>query len=390
MYGILTSLNVLTILLVGCYWRELLIQEEKEIKHFLQYTKSSVQKAGKSLLIDGLIRTDGQRYKECMDIISKWRTCHIFVMNNVSNALSELSVKVDCDAIVVSRLKRIPSIITKLELNPKMNLDRMQDIAGCRAIVKSPKLASKIRRQLKLVYQLKETNYIDDPEKTGGTGYRGIHLIGKHLSEMDGKPYQVEIQVRTKLQHAWATSVEIVDLFTKQTLKSNIGKQDWKDFFKYAGDEFAKKEGTPTIFENSSALLAKSISKLNIYKRFEAFRVTLSFIDKNVSVQDHAYCLIQIDITKNKGDVFLFSEGEAEEATNQYLKAEKVSVDNPTIVSAMVSVASASNLKEAYPNYFADSTLFVETLMEVEGKRKQSLPGPIVSMVSSWLRKAGF
>ena len=347
-----------------------------------EYTKSGVQKAGKSLLIAGLVTNNPTKYKECMDTLSRWRACHIEVLSEVSNKLASISSKIDKDAIVVSRLKRTPSIITKLKRNPKMNLDRMQDIAGCRAIVKTPKLVSKVRRNLKLAYQLKETNYIDNPKEDG---YRGVHLIGKHVSEIDNKYYQVEIQVRTRLQHAWATAVEIVDLFTNQTLKSNIGKKEWKEFFKYSADEFSVLEETPKNNENSLSKLSDLISKLNIYHKFDAFRITLELIDQNVSAKQHAYCLIKIDTKSNTGEVSFFSEVEAKEATEQYLSAEKESARNPTIVSALVSVASVGNLKEAFPNYFADSSLFIETLKRVD--RYQ--PNVITSYIFSWLKKSG-
>lgn len=346
------------------------------------YSKSGVQKAGKALLVADLMTQDPCRYKECMEVLSRWRACHIDVLNDVAYTLARIASDVDEDAIVVSRLKRTPSIITKLNRNPRMNLDRMQDIAGCRAIVRSHKLVSKVRKNLKLAYPLKETNYIDNPKKDG---YRGVHLIGKHQSKVDKKTYQVEVQVRTRLQHAWATAVEIVDLFTNQTLKSNIGEDDWKDFFKYAGDEFAAIEETPTQFRDSSKKLSRAISKLNIYKRFEAFRVTLSYIDQNVLGHEHAYCLIRIDTHLNQGEVSLFSESEAVKATGQYLAAEKESAKKPNIVSALVNVASVGNLKQAFPNYFADSTIFIDTLRSISQTRTSTF----AKVVSAWLSKTG-
>lgn len=355
---------------------------EKELVGNLEYTKTGVQKAGKSLLVENIVHTDKERYQACMDILSKWRASHIDVLNEVSSKLADIAKHIDAEAIVVSRLKRTPSIITKLKRNPKMNLDRMQDIAGCRAIVKSPKSVSKVRRNLKLAYQLKETNYITSPKQDG---YRGVHLIGKHKSKADNKNYQVEIQVRTKLQHAWATSVEIVDLFTKQTLKSDIGHQDWKDFFKYAGDEFAKLEGQSVNFSDSSEQLSKLIYKLNIYKKFEAFRVTLNLIDEQISSRDHAYCLIRIDTITNKGEVTLFGKHQSKEATEKYLAAEKISAQTPSLVSALVSVASVDNLKEAFPNYFADSTMFIDALRSVPVYKN----GSFIRFLTEYLKGAG-
>lgn len=355
---------------------------EKEPVNHLEYTKSSVQKAGKSLLIVDLVHKDQERYRTCMDILSRWRACHISVLNDVLTVLAKTANKIDDEAIVVSRLKRTPSIITKLERNPKMNLDRMQDIAGCRAIVKSHKHVSKVRRSLKLIYQLKETNYIDSPKSDG---YRGVHLIGKHISKVDNKNYHVEIQVRTKLQHAWATAVEIVDLFTNQTLKSNIGDKEWKDFFKYAGDEFARIEGTPKIFEESLSRLPQLIHSLGIYKNFNAFQMTLKFIDQNVSNDKYAYCLIKMNTHLNTGQVLLFSKKEAQAATARYLAAEKESAKTPNMVCALVSVASVDNLKDAFPNYFADSTMFINTLKSIG----YTPPSITIRIIAKLLKKTG-
>ncbi|MDE9591201.1 (p)ppGpp synthetase, partial [Xenorhabdus bovienii] len=56
------------------------------------------------------------------------------------------------------------------------------------------------------------------------TGYRGIHRIYKCYDGKDQHPWKgflIEVQLRTKLQHIWATTVEIVDLCEGNTLKTN-------------------------------------------------------------------------------------------------------------------------------------------------------------------------
>jgi hypothetical protein len=113
--------------------------------------------------------------------------------------------------------------------------------------------------------------------------------------------------------------------------------------------------------------------------------VTLNFIDENISSHEHAYCLIKIDTVSNIGEIFLFSEREAKEATGKYLAAEKESAKNPALVSALVNIGSVDNLKEAFPNYFADSTLFIETLQSV-----QRYPtGTGARLLAKWLKAAG-
>lgn len=348
------------------------------------YSKKAVKRAGIDLIKKDLLNNNPARYKVCMDILSKWRACHITVLNAVTRELFDISKEEDKESIVVSRLKRTPSVITKLKRNPTMDLDRMQDIAGCRSIVKSPKFVNRIRKRVKNKYpELKEKNYINKPKDDG---YRGVHLVGKYHNGDNDKYYQVEIQVRTKIQHAWATSVEIVDLFTNQTLKSNIGKKKWKNFFRYAANEFAVLESTKySDFMSSDIKLAKAISSLDIYSKFDAFRVSLKFIENEVSVKDHSYCLINIDIKKSIGNITLYKEDDFNLATKEYLKAEKRSAKNKDLVVALVSVASVDNLKEAFPNYFADSTLFIETLRKVRKPRA----GLFARMMHRWILLTG-
>ncbi len=86
-------------------------------------------------------------------------------------------------------------------------------------------------------------DYIDVPKKSG---YRGIHMVyefqskSKSYSQYNGM--LVEVQLRTKLQHYWATAVETVGIFTGQALKSSQGNEDWQQFFRLASNWFALKE----------------------------------------------------------------------------------------------------------------------------------------------------
>lgn len=348
-----------------------------------KYSKTAVQKAGKDLLNEELLKRDPARFKECMEILSNWRACHISVLNAVTSKLDEVSKLEDRNSIVVARLKRTPSVITKLRRNPKMNLDRMQDIAGCRSILRSAKLVEKIRRKLKKNYDLREKNYIEEPKSDG---YRGIHLIGRYKNTKDKKHYQVEIQLRTELQHAWATAVEIVDLFTNQTLKSNIGRKIWKDFFLHTSNEFAKLEGRKHSKEIQSEMeLPKLVSQLNIYKKFDAFRLSLKFIEQTTPKSQHAYALIKIDTKEMKGSVFFFKEANFHSATEHYLEGEKESAKNNNLVVALVNVASIDNLREAYPNYFADSTHFINNLQNIVIQR----PNWLVRNLYKWISATG-
>ncbi len=205
-----------------------------------KFSKKEVQKAGELLLIENLYIENPEGYSHAMQVLSYWRSCHIYPLDLVSDKLRNLAINVDRKSIVAKRLKRTPSILNKLRRFDSMKLRNMQDIGGCRAIVSTIKRANKLRRELNRKRNFRVVDYIDQPKPDG---YRGIHLIGKFYGENKIDEYSIEVQIRTQVQHAWATAVEIIDLFTNQALKSNQGDKDWKDFFRNVSFEFSKIEG---------------------------------------------------------------------------------------------------------------------------------------------------
>lgn len=135
-------------------------------------------------------------------------------ISNVFNFVLDVARKVDRQCIVTYRIKRIDTIVEKLRRfhgnpNGKMNLSRMWDIAGCRCILNAAdedklyKLLKKIQNEYG-----KDCKYKDYVDGQKDSGYRSIHIYVK--DHQTKKP--VEIQIRNKNQHNWATLVEIVDL----------------------------------------------------------------------------------------------------------------------------------------------------------------------------------
>jgi hypothetical protein len=56
-------------------------------------------------------------------------------------------------------------------------------------------------------------------------------------------------QIRSRLQHSWATAVETAQLFTGQALKSKIKRanEDWLRFSALTSSAFALKEECPKV-----------------------------------------------------------------------------------------------------------------------------------------------
>ena len=151
----------------------------------------------------------------------------------IFNAIERLAHNVDKDCICTYRVKRIESIVSKLIRFPEMQVNRAEDIAGCRCILSSTEkvyvLYNRIlKNQSRLPFLIKGVihDYIEKPKESG---YRSIHL---NAVLKDGDNRRVEIQLRALEHHNWATLVEITDLLFGAKLKE-YGRQGNEDLFEF-------------------------------------------------------------------------------------------------------------------------------------------------------------
>lgn len=345
------------------------------------YSKNEIKKAGKKLILNS-------NDEEALEILSYWRTTHAYALDNAYNLILQEALELDKNVLVAKRLKRTASIIGKLERfhEKGMQLTTMQDIGGCRVILSNLKKVNKLVKILnaKGDFELKN-DYIKFPKNDG---YRSVHMIGKFKNEWKEEKV-IELQIRTKIQHSWATAVEIVDLFTNQSLKTAGGKVDWKVFFKYTGEQFALLEKNALIqstgeyaiythfkedferektteLEKSLYYVYKQCKKLEILNKFNLFTQSLKVTNDHIqNISQDGYILLTIDnIDKKQYQINLqfFEHENVKEATDSYLIEEKKSIANAHYITALVSTSSIGGIKEAYPNYFADSTQFVKYL----------------------------
>ena len=110
-----------------------------------QLSKKAVQRAGEKLIIENIALDDPELFRNSMEVLAQWRSQHENTLESMYLLLKEVSHSIDKHAIVAKRLKRAPSIISKLKRFEKMKLRNMQDIAGCRVITSSPKNMIKIK-----------------------------------------------------------------------------------------------------------------------------------------------------------------------------------------------------------------------------------------------------
>ena len=188
-----------------------------------------------------------------IEVINEWRMAHAFPLNTLQMRLRNKVEDVDRRHPFVSqRMKRLPAVESKLRRLKNVRLSEMQDIGGCRAVVASTRQVAQLARKFKsgsIRHELeRENDYIARPTRDG---YRSHHLIYRYYSDRNPQynGQRIEIQIRSRLQHAWATAVETVDSFTSQELKVNLGRADYARFFALMGSWLANREGASPVPE---------------------------------------------------------------------------------------------------------------------------------------------
>src|SRR5271170_623159 len=100
-----------------------------------EYSRNQVDRAGDALISD---TTDWEDYIAAVAVTNNWRAAHSYPLLNFRVNLVRKLKAINDKAIVAQRIKRLPSIETKLR-RQSTQLSQTQDIGGCRAIVKNMK-----------------------------------------------------------------------------------------------------------------------------------------------------------------------------------------------------------------------------------------------------------
>lgn len=334
-----------------------------------QFSRNKVNKAGATLISPVASVADREW---AFTVINNWRSSHNFPLNTFQNTLRKNAKQVDQDSLIAQRIKRLSSIALKLRDNPAMQLSQMQDIGGCRAVVgtvSSVDLLVVISQGSWRKHELiEEYDYIQNPKSSG---YRGVHLVYRyHSSRKDThNGLRIEIQLRSQLQHAWATAVEVVGTFTKQALKSSHGESDWLRFFSLMGTAVASREGTkevpdtPTDKVELKTQLSDLMQRLQVANRLRAFTAVFEpppQIAEGIRAKQYHYFLLHLDYRDLRITLKPYHRHHLDQASTDYLNAERTAADRADIV--LVSVDSLAALKRAYPNYFLDTTLFLDAV----------------------------
>ncbi len=337
-----------------------------------EYSPEQYNQAGQVLKSE---HATPEELNDAHQVVHNFRTSHSFPLLIFRIGLHRKATSVYPSALIAQRLKRLSSIKSKLSKEDRMRLTQMQDIGGCRAIVQSVSQVETLRR----IYRenvtrglrhkfATEDDYIERPREI--SGYRSIHLVYRYHSD-DAPTYdglKIEVQLRSRLQHAWATAVETAGEFMQQALKSSVGPTDWLRFFKLMGSAHAIIEkrnlvaGTPTNRRELKAEIRKHYTSLQVESCLRGYSHALQV--QTQKAHDAYYFLLKLDTVKRMLYFWQFSKARLADAQAQCQHLEKQNADASGIHVVLVSVDKLKNLRRAYPNYFLDTDLFIESVQE--------------------------
>lgn len=183
-------------------------------------SKNQVKKAGSTLrrVIRGDLELDDKgldSYLNALGTIEAWRAAHAKPLVSANNGLRSMLRTEGCPVEVSQRLKRMSTIVDKLEREPTLALPNMQDIGGVRAIV--PTIEEIRRVETRLKKNRTVVGYSDYIKSPRASGYRGVHVVV--LYGQDDR--QIEVQLRTPLMHEWAITVERLSSVFGENLKQD-------------------------------------------------------------------------------------------------------------------------------------------------------------------------
>jgi ppGpp synthetase/RelA/SpoT-type nucleotidyltranferase len=342
------------------------------MKTNLNYSKGDIDKAGKVLAggYDSKIKIGS-----AIEILENFRALHIHPMLVFRMLLQRKSNLIKITPLISQRLKRAPSVVNKLKIQKSMSLSQMQDVGGLRAVVNDILEVYKLKEAIRdsenqpafKSVLTKEFDYIEKPKESG---YRSLHLVYKYgKNEPDTQQCRVEIQIRTKIQHAWATAIEVIGTYTNQPLKQSFGEKDWLELFKKISKAFSSIENNQEDIPLYREVLSE-VDKLNLKELLERFSVITNIIGKDDQEKHKGskFFLITLNFKEKELTLQPYSKTKLDQANNKYSELEKKYLNDSSVEVVLVSVDDVNTLRKLYPNYFMDTYEFIQLLNKLKEK----------------------
>lgn len=349
---------------------------EKAVSKSYSLGSSAIRNLGKRIL-----EANCQLYKiEKNDIehLEEYRKDFLIPLTNIYNLVNKEAHQVHKGNVSSFRIKKIETIVSKLKRmekskNDRTGLKQIYDIAGCRFIVDSVKqlyeLKSNLEKELNSLSHL-SFKVKDKTISLDKGGYKAIHFV---ISCNNFKPSRkVEVQLRTKEQHSWATLVEIVDVVFRTKIKE--GDYSDYDLFRFLKLYSERKDLDISSAETLIELERRKGVYLKLLKVFKDNILRVRDIWFFQADTKSSFFLFEIQ-NKEVKSISTFSN--IENAEKQYFDKFNES-EKTDLMLAKLNAKKFSEFCLAYSNYILVDHRFIEDWIEfckqlIEKKNKIGL-----------------
>lgn len=242
-------------------------------------SKTKIDKSGLALAKTKF--KDEVDFIELEETFDEYRKEHLQPLSETTLELQQLLTNYGAPYYIAQRLKRKPQIIRKLN-RLSVRLTQLQDIGGCRIIVQRNSDVDKLYKYLVNTVGAQNVFTIDrstDYREKGrdDTGYRALHVILKRSG------VYLELQIRSRIQHYWAESIERTSVIYGYHLKESEGSPQVIQYFKTLSDVFFEIEAgrEPSIEHRLQVDALRSVCE-EIIRGSDRHKVFDSFVNEDI------------------------------------------------------------------------------------------------------------
>lgn len=325
----------------------------------MKISNAKIDKAGTALSKN--VYKDEEEFIELEYVFDDYRKGHLQPLTETTLELQHWLSGFGSSYYIAQRLKRKPQIIRKLN-RLHVRLTQLQDIGGCRIIVDNNKDVDKLHQYLlervknqKNIELFRTTDYRE--KGRDDTGYRALHLILNRTGK------KLELQVRSKIQHYWAESIERTSVIYGYHLKEQEGDVSVIQYFKKLSDIFYEMEAgrEPTSVQkleidrlrHSSEDIIRQSDKNKVFDSYvnEDIIKTLTSIETSKKTQFNNWIIV---FDWNTGSFISWNivNRDPDEAIKAYVDHEKQFNTLEGYEVVMIGSSDVATVRQTHSHYF--------------------------------------
>ena len=323
-------------------------------------SKTRLDRAGQVLA--GRLAADEYERLELEDLFDEYRKAHLTPLSEMTIELQEWLAKYGSTYYIAQRLKRKPQILRKLR-RFSVRLTQLQDIGGCRIIVTKNSDVDRLLLFLKECVDKQgdlSIERVTDYRVLGrdDSGYRALHIILSRSS------YKLELQVRSRIQHYWAESIERTSVIYGFYLKELEGDPIVVQYFKSLSDLFYDIEANrlPSTarkleiaeVRNAAEQIIKNADTRMVFDSYvnEGIINTLVEKEKHLGGRGLKNWIIVFDWNQGAFVSWDVVARDPDEAIRKYVEQERAFPPEDGFEVVLVGSSEVATIRETHSHYF--------------------------------------